>query len=55
MSILVKKVKSIQIYSQDAGSLDGGGATALDVEEGGAKHGEGTDQPWAKKHTRAHF
>lgn len=49
MSILIKKVQSIQIYSQDAGCLDGGGATALDVEEGGAEHGKGTDQTWAKK------
>lgn len=44
MSILVKEVKSVQIYSQDAGCLDGGGATALDVEEGRAKHREGTNQ-----------
>lgn len=52
MSILVKKVQSIQIYSQDAGCLDGGGATALDVEEGGAEHGKGTDQTWAIKRCR---
>ena len=44
MSVLVKKVQSIQIYSQDAGCLDGGKATALDVEKGGAEHGKRTDQ-----------
>lgn len=49
MSILIKKVQSIQIDSQNAGGLNGGGATALDVEEGGAKHGKCTDQTWAKK------
>ena len=50
VSILVEKVQPIQIYSQDAGSLDGGGATTLDVEEGGAEHGKGTDQTWAETH-----
>lgn len=50
VSILVEKVQPIQIYSQDAGGLDGGGATALDVEEGGAEHGEGTDKTWAETH-----
>lgn len=50
VGILVKKVQSIQIYCQDARGVDGSGATALDVEEGGAEHGEGTDQTWAKKH-----
>lgn len=54
MSILVKKVQSIQIHSQDAGGLDGGGATALDVKEGGTEHGEGADQTWTK-HTKTHF
>lgn len=44
MSVLVEKVKSIQVDSQDAGCLDGGRATAVDVEEGRAEHGEGTDQ-----------
>lgn len=55
MSILVKKVQSIQIYSQDAGGLDGGRATALDVEEGRTEHGEGTDQTWAKNTPRFIF
>lgn len=49
MCILVKKMQPIQVYSQDAWGLDGGRARALDVEEGGAKHGKGTDQTWAKK------
>lgn len=49
MSILVKKVQSVQIYSQDARGVDGCGARTLNVEEGGAEHGEGTDQTWAKK------
>lgn len=52
MSILVEKVQSIQVHSQDAGGLDGRGAAALDVEEGGAEHGEGTDQTWVKTNTR---
>lgn len=46
MSVLVEKVKSIQIHCQDAGRLDGGRATAVDVKEGRAEHGEGTDQTW---------
>ena len=49
MSILVQEVESVQIYSQDARGLDGGGARTLDVEEGGAEHGEGTDQTWVKQ------
>lgn len=53
MSILVKKVQSVQIHSQDARGVDGGGAAALDVEEGGAKHGEGTDQTWGKNTTHS--
>lgn len=52
MSILVKKVQSIQIHSQDARGVDGGRAAALDVEEGGAEHGEGTDQTWAENTQR---
>lgn len=44
MGILVEKMQSVQIHSQDAGGLDGGGAAALNVEERGAEHGEGTDQ-----------
>lgn len=55
MSILIKKVQSIQIYGQDARGMDGGGATALDVEEGGAEHGEGTDQTWGKNTQRVIF
>lgn len=49
MSILVKKVKSVQIYGQDTRGVDGHRARALDVEEGGAEHGERTDQTWADK------
>lgn len=49
MCILVKKMQPIQVYSQDARCLDGGRARALDVEEGGAKHGKGADQTWAKR------
>lgn len=44
VSILVKKVQSIQVHSQDAWGTNGGRAQTLDVEERGAKHGEGTDQ-----------
>lgn len=49
MSILVEKMQSVQIYSQDARGVDGGRATALDVEEGGAEHGEGADQTWGNR------
>ena len=55
MSVLVEKVQSVQIYGQDARRADGGGATALDVEEGGAEHGEGTHQTWAEKRTGYYF
>lgn len=51
VSILVQKVQSVQIHSEDARGLDGGGATALDVEEGGAELGEGTDQTWDERRT----
>lgn len=47
MSVLVEKVKSIQIYCQDAGRLYRGRATAVDIKERRAKHGEGTDQTWS--------
>lgn len=50
MCVLVKKMKPVQINSQDAWGVDGRSARTLDVEEGGAKHGEGTDQTWAKTH-----
>lgn len=43
MCVLVEKVQSIQVYSQDTGSLDGGRATTLDVEEGRPKHWKSTD------------
>lgn len=49
MSILVKKVESIEIDCQDARGVDGGRARTLDVEEGGAEHGEGTDQTCGKQ------
>lgn len=49
MSILFKEVQSIQIYSQDTRGLDGGRATALDVEEGRAKHRKGSDQTWQRR------
>lgn len=44
VSFLVKKVQPVQVHSQDARGTDGGRAQALDVEERGAEHGEGTDQ-----------
>ena len=46
VGVLVEKVQSVLIDSQDARGLEGGGARTLDVEEGGAKHGEGTDEAW---------
>lgn len=49
VSIFVEEVQSVQINSQDAGSLDGWRVRALNVEKGGAKHGEGTDQAWREK------
>lgn len=49
MCILVKKLQPIQIYSKDAGGVDGYRARTLDVEERGTEHGEGTDQTWTKK------
>lgn len=42
--VFVQEVKAVLIDSDDTGSVEGGGAAAVDVEEGGAKHGEGTDQ-----------
>lgn len=44
MCVLVKKVQPVQIYSKDAGGVDGYRARTLDVEERRAEHGEGTDQ-----------
>lgn len=52
MSVLVKKVQSIQIYSQDARGMDGCQARTLDVEEGRAEHGEGADQTWERRTQR---
>lgn len=52
---LVQKMQALLIDGQDARSVEGGGATTVDVEEGGAKHGEGADQAFtqvAKKRTR---
>lgn len=49
MSILIKKVQSIQIDSQNAGGLNGGGATALDVEEGEPNMGNALTRPGQKK------
>lgn len=48
MRILVKKVQSVQIHSEDAGGLNGGRARTLDVEERRPEHVEGTDQTWTK-------
>lgn len=44
MSVLVEKMKPIQIHCQDAGRLDRRQATAVDIKEGRAEHGEGADQ-----------
>lgn len=34
------------IDRENAGSVEGGGAAAMDVEERGAEHGKGIDQPF---------
>ena len=46
MRVLAEEVEAVLIDSQDAGGQDGAVTAALDEEEGGAKHGEGTDQTW---------
>jgi len=45
MRVLLQKVKAMLVDSENTRGVQRGGATALDVEEGGAKHGEGADQP----------
>lgn len=45
---LVQKMQALLTNSQDARSVEGGGATTMDVEEGGAKHGEGADQTYTQ-------
>lgn len=45
---LVQKMQALLIDGQDARSVEGSGATTVDVEEGGAKHGEGADQAFTQ-------
>lgn len=45
---LVQKMQALLIDGQDARSVEGGGATTVDVEEGGAEHGEGADQAFTQ-------
>lgn len=44
MCIFVQEVETPGIDSKNARSIEGGGAAAVDVEEGGTKHGEDTYQ-----------
>lgn len=44
MGIFVEEVETVLIDSNDTGSVKGGGAAAVDVEERRAEHGECTDQ-----------
>ena len=55
VSVFLQEMQSVLIDSQDAGGVDRGGATAVDVEEGGAKHGEGTNQTCTHTHTHTHL
>lgn len=50
--VFVQEVEAVLIDSDNTGGIKGGGAAAVDVEEGGAEHGEGTDQPCVHKDTR---
>lgn len=45
---LVQKMQAVLIDRENARSVEGGGAAAVDVEEGGAEHGEGADQAFAQ-------
>lgn len=45
---LVQKMQAVLIDGQNAGSVEGGGAAAVDVEEGGAEHWEGADQAFTQ-------
>lgn len=45
---LVQKMQAVLIDGQNAGSVEGGGAAAVDVEEGGAERGEGADQAFTQ-------
>ena len=49
MGVFIKEIQSILIDSQYTRGHNGAVAAALDVEEGGAKHGEGTDQACVTK------
>lgn len=43
--VFVQEVEATLIDSKNGGSVEGGGAAAVDVEERRAEHGERTDQP----------
>lgn len=49
---LLQKMQALLIYGQDARSVKGGGATTVDVEEGGAKHREGANQAFTQEAKR---
>lgn len=48
MGVFVEEVETVLIDSNDTGSVKGGGAAAVDVEERRAEHGECTDQAWKR-------
>lgn len=45
MCVFVQEVEAMLIDSENGGSVEGGGAAAVDVEERRAEHGECADQP----------
>lgn len=45
MCVFVQEVEAMLIDSENGGSVEGGGAAAVDVEEWRAKHRECADQP----------
>lgn len=49
---LLQKMQALLIDGQNARSIEGGGATTVDVEKGGAKHGEGADQAFRQEAKR---
>lgn len=54
MRIFMQEVKTVLIDSNNTWGVEGGGAAAMNVEEGGAKHGERTDQPCVYTDTGVH-
>lgn len=47
MGLSAEEVEAILVDSKDAGGWHHRIATALDEEEGGAEHGQGTDEAWS--------